>query len=372
MSFTLFIDPGFADKTGKILTFIITMASMALGLTLIPLLPPPLPIIIAFLVAYAVYREPPVGALSGSAIIGLGLLYHLSRIGFFALFPSSFLRVSVMALMFIPFLIVPPMITSNLNVIAMDIGIVAVSLLFFRSTFYLAVPIILIFATIYKNKGVLVTFAYYAFVSLPLQVMQHLKTFEAGMPPSLYTPLDIIYKDIQRYMSSVSLTEIINVLKIIGGQIEGAATDRSLVPALASYVNSLPGMFLFLVIISGLVSAAALLALKLPESLRGGQLPGRYSDAAAYALPAAMASVTNVVFFVLLGHLQHPLAFRATVNPPILVMSTSFTLAYSAPVSLSKYLLDLRMVLARRKEDLERRARSLLDDVLKADAPLVS
>jgi len=364
MSFTLFIDPGFADKTGKILTFIITTVSMALGLTLIPLLPPPLPLIVAFLVAYMVYREPPVGALAGSVVIGVGLLYHLSRIGFFVLFPSPLFRVFVMAMMILPFLIVPPMIADNLTVIAMDIGIVAVSLLFFRPTFYLAIPFILVFATIYKNKGVLVTFLYYAFISLPLQVMQYLKTYQVGVPPSLYTPLDIIYKDIQRSMSKVSLSEIIDVLRVVGGQIVmDTGKGGALGPALASYVDSLPGMFLFLIIISALVSAAALLTLKLPDSFRRTRLPGRYADVVAYVLPAIMASVTNVIFFILLDNLQRPLAFRAMVNPPILIMSTSFTLAYSAPVSLSKYLLDLKMVLAKRTEDLERRAKALLADV---------
>lgn len=364
MSFTLFIDPEFADKTGKILTFLITIASMMVGFVLIPLLPSPLPLIVAFLVAYAVYRNPSVGALVGSLIIGLGLFYHLSRIEFFELFPNPLFRVFVMAVMILPFIVAPAMMADNLTVIAMDIGIIAVSLLFFKPIFYLAVPLILIFATIYKKRSVLVTFSYYIFISMPLQVMQYLKTFQPGATPPLYTPLDVIHRDIQGSMSIVSLTEIIRVFHVIGGQMgKDTAKGRILGDALASYIDSLPGMFFFLIIISGLVSAAALITLKLPESFKKTQIPGRYMGALVYILPVFMASATNIIFFTLLDYLQRPLAFQAVVNPSILLVSTCFTLVYSAPISLSKYMLDLRKVLARQSEELGRGAKALLADV---------
>ena len=53
MSFALFMDGDMGEQTGKLVTFIINMVSMAIGFTLIPLLPSPLPYIVAFLVAYS-------------------------------------------------------------------------------------------------------------------------------------------------------------------------------------------------------------------------------------------------------------------------------------------------------------------------------
>lgn len=364
MSFALFIDQDLTEKTGKILTFLVTMASMTLGFTLIPLLPAPLPIIVAFLTAYAVYRNTPVGASAGSMVIGFGLFYHLARIGFFQLFPNLLVRVSVMAVLILPFLVVPAMLADNLAVIAMDMGIISVCMLFFNSTFYLAVPLILIYATIYRKRGILITLSYYIFISIPLQVMQYLKTFELGIPPPLYSPLDIIYKDIQESMSRVSFTEIKNVLRVIGGQMikqteNGGLLDR----ALANYIDSLPGMFLFLVIISGLVSATAILTIKLPKAIKRTSLSHRYYDVLVYLLPTVAASVTNVMFFILLDNLQHPLAFNAVVNPSILMASTGFTMAISTPVSLSKYIMDLRVVLVNRTEELERKAEDLCLEV---------
>lgn len=364
MSISLFTDLELTEKTGKVTTFLITVISMTLAFYLIPLLPTPLPIIVAFLVAYAIYRDPPVGAFLGSMIITLGLFYHLSRINFFQLFHSPLSRMFVMVVLIIPFIIVSTSLTDNLAIIAMDIGIVAVSLLFFKSTFYLAVPVILIFATIYKKRGILITFSYYTFISIPLQVMQYLKTFQEGIPPSLYTPLNIIHKDIQESMRQVSLTEINHILRVISDQIlKPAGNSGELQLALASYVDSLPGMLFFLIIISGLISVAALLTLKLPEPLKKTHFPQKYVDIMVYGLPVAAASLASVMFFVLLGILHTPLAFQAVVDPSILMLSTGFTIILSAPVSLSKYIIDLREVLAERVQKLRVGSESMLKEV---------
>lgn len=364
MGVSLFIDSDLTKKTGKLLTFFMTVASMTLAFNLIPLLPAPLPIIVAFLVAYAIYRDPPVGAFIGSITIALGLFYHLSRIGFFQLFQSPWSRMLAMVILILPFVIVSSSLSDNLAVIAMDMGIIAVSLLFFQSTFYLAVPLILIFATIYKKRGIIVTFSYYTFISIPLQVMQYLKIYKEGIPPSLYSPLDIINKDIQESMRQVSLTEINHILRVIGEQIlKPAEGGGTLDPALTSYIDSIPGMLFFLIIMSGLISAAALLTLRLHDPLKKTQLPQRYRDILVYMLPAAAASLTNAMFFILLGNLHAPLAFEADVSPSIMVVSTGFTLVLSAPASLSKYIIDLREVLAERIESLKRGSEAMLLEV---------
>ena len=177
MSFGLFVDGDFSERTGRLVTSAVTMVSMAVGFTLIPLLPQPLPLVIAFLVAYAVYRENPYAPITGSLIISMGLFYHLSRIGFFQLISDPLTNTVFKAILVAPFIICPILIHKNLQIIAMDMGIVAVSLLFFRSTFYLAIPLILVFATIYKERGIAYTFIYYASISLPLQIMQYMKAY---------------------------------------------------------------------------------------------------------------------------------------------------------------------------------------------------
>ncbi|HHL41224.1 MAG TPA: hypothetical protein ENJ36_01035, partial [Candidatus Bathyarchaeota archaeon] len=187
MSFALFMDGDMGEQTGKLVTFIINMVSMSLGFILIPLLPMPLPYIVAFLVAYATYKEKPYGMMTGSLLISLGLIYHLSRIGFFQIFPSPIMKIFILSIIIAPFTLCPAVISNNLHIIAIDMGIIAVALLCFEQSFYLAIPLILVFATIHRCRGIAFTFFYYAFISIPLQVIHYLKTFEPGVFPPLYT-----------------------------------------------------------------------------------------------------------------------------------------------------------------------------------------
>ncbi|MCW4049835.1 MAG: hypothetical protein NWE89_08875 [Candidatus Bathyarchaeota archaeon] len=352
MSFGLFMDGDFSEQTGKLITFIVTMISMAAGFTLIPLLPSPLPIVVAFLVAYSIYKDMPYGAMSGSLIIVLGLFYHLSRIGFFQLIESPLRNTILMALMIAPFVICPVIANNNLQIIAMDMGIIAVSLLFFRSTFYLAIPLILVFATIYKGKGIAYTFIYYAAISIPLQVMQFLKTYEVEMMPPLYTPLDTIYSDIQASLPTISLETLKKVFNTITGITPSEIIFNGERLAFESFINSLPGMVFFFIIMSGLISAIAILNMNMPDPIKKANMPGMYVDAMVYVLPIFAAALTNIVFFVAIDYLQAPLAFQAMVDRPILISSTTFTILFSAPVALAKYVGDLKEVREKRSDAL--------------------
>jgi len=344
MSFGLFVDRDFSERTGKLVTFAVTMVSLAMGFTFIPLLPQPLPIVIAFLIAYAVYRENPYAPIGGSLLISMGLFYHLSRIGFFQLIDEPLTNTVLMALLIAPFVICPLMMRNNLQIIAMDMGIIAVSLLFFRSTFYLAIPLILVFATIYKERGIAYTFVYYVVMSLPLQIMQYLKTFTEGVLPPLYTPLDAIYADIQGSLTTISLETILRVLNTIAGIRPPDVVLNGERLAFAAYMNSLPGMILFLVIMSGLISVIAIINMRLPDPVKEPSIPGKYVDILVYFLPIVAAAITNVVFFGAIEYLQAPLSFQATVDRTILIGSTAFTVLFSAPVSFSKFVLDMREV----------------------------
>lgn len=363
MSFALFMDGDFSHQTGKLVTFVVTAISMAIGFTLIPFFPSPLPLIIAFLVAYAVYKNKPYGAISGSAIIALGLFYHLSRIGFFQLLESPLKNTLFMALLFSPFLICPAIITNNLQVIAMDMGIVAVSMLFFKQTFYLAIPLVLVFATVYKGRGIAFTFIYYIFMSLPLQVMQYLKTYTEGSVPPLYTPLDLIYSDIQSSMSTVSLDEILKVLNTIMGLVPPDAVINGERAAFAEFINSLPGMVMFLIIMSGLISVIAILNMRLPDPVSESPIPGKYINLLVYVIPIFAAALTNIVFFVAIDTLQDPLSFQATVGRESLISSTMFTVLFSAPMSFSKYVVDLREIKETRTRAIRRKSREYLEKI---------
>lgn len=363
MSFALFMDGDFSERTGKLVTFVVTMASMALGFTLIPLLPSPLPIIIAFLVAYAVFKDKIYGAMAGSLIISLGLFYHLSRIGFFQLIQDPVKNTVLMALIIAPFVICPAMFNNNLQIIAMDMGIIAVSLLFFRSTFYLAIPLILVFATIYKGRGIAYTFVYYASISLPLQIMQYLKTFEEGMLPPLYTPLDLIYHDIQSQLTTISLDTLKRVFNTITGIMPPDVVINGEVTAFANFINSIPGMILFFIIMSGLISVITIINMRMPDPVKKAAIPGKYVDVLVYILPIVAAAITNIVFFLAIDNLQAPLAFQATVDQSILVGSTTFTILFSAPVAFSKYILDLKEVRSSRSHALIEESGKLLERI---------
>jgi len=363
MSFALFMDGDFSEQTGKLVTFVVTMVSMALGFTLIPLLPSPLPIIIAFLVAYAVFKDKIYGAMAGSLIISLGLFYHLSRIGFFQLIHDPVRNTILMALLIAPFVICPAMFNNNLQIIAMDIGIIAVSLLFFRSTFYLAIPLILVFATIYKGRGIIFTFVYYASISLPLQIMQYLNTFEEGMMPPLYTPLDLIYHNIQSQLTTISLDTLKRVFNTITGIMPPDVEINGEVTAFANFINSIPGMILFFIIMSGLISVIAIMNMRMPDPVKKAAIPGKYVDVLVYILPIVAASITNIVFFIAIDNLQAPLAFQATVNQSILVGSTTFTILFSAPVAFSKYILDLKEVRTSRSRALVEESGKMLERI---------
>ncbi len=455
------MDGDFSEQTGRVITLVVTFVSMGIGFTLIPLLPTPLPFIVAFLVAWATYKDKWYGMMSGSLLISLGLIYHLSRIGFFQIFPGPLQKVVILSFIIAPFIICPAMVTNNLQLIAMNMGIIAVSLLFFKSTFYLAIPLILVFATIYKGKGIAFTFVYYIFLSLPLQIIQYLKTFQKGVFPPLYTPLDLVFSDIQGALSYINMDELAKVGSSISEIFFTRGFERyftgtpssinetfslylktdfinytrtnplppssaplyikeafmevvsqniptysdSILPrfihetlpqfyldaidiqtrialpmmnhgnvtrivvdtypdyvnhvfqeyfreAITQLVNSVPGIVFFMVIMAGFISALALLNMSLPSPVQKSVIPGRYVDLLVYVLPIFVAAITNLTFFTAIDRLQTPLAFQATVNQAIIVNSTIFTVLFSAPVSFSKYLIDLREVKDVRSESL--------------------
>ncbi|MFX1487499.1 MAG: hypothetical protein ACFFBS_10505, partial [Promethearchaeota archaeon] len=72
------------------------------------------------------------------------------------------------------FFILPVIFYRYEDAIAINLGIIAATLLFFSETYYLAIPLILVVAALYKKTKLGLTVSYYMLISLPLQVMYYL------------------------------------------------------------------------------------------------------------------------------------------------------------------------------------------------------
>ncbi|NIN66166.1 MAG: hypothetical protein GTO63_16025, partial [Anaerolineae bacterium] len=65
--------------------------------------------------------------------------------------------------------------------------------------------------------------------------MQYLKTYEEGVLPPLYTPLDLIYHDIQSQLNTISLDTLKRVFNTITGIITPDVVINGETTALASF-----------------------------------------------------------------------------------------------------------------------------------------
>lgn len=156
----------------KILTFSVTLIAMALGMSFLPLFPQPLPILLAVLVAFVTFRDPRFGMPVGGAIIGLGLMYHLAELYFFSFLGDTPVRIAVLVVWMALFVALPIVFHRYKSALAIDFGILAVTVLFSTSTYFLAIPLILASAVFFK-KHVGLTIVYYVLLSVPLQILQY-------------------------------------------------------------------------------------------------------------------------------------------------------------------------------------------------------
>ena len=109
----------------------------------------------------------------GGAIIGFGLMYHLAELYFISFLGDTPVRVAFIVVWLALFVALP--VTSNRykSALAIDFGILAVTMLFFAPLYFLAIPLILASA-VYFKKYVSFTVVYYVLLSVPLQIMQYL------------------------------------------------------------------------------------------------------------------------------------------------------------------------------------------------------
>jgi hypothetical protein len=158
------------------------------------------------------------GMTMGCLVIGLGLVYQMSRINIISQMTTMPLaRIIVIVAIPVLFFLLPFIFHRYEDSIAINLGIIAATLLFFGETYYLAIPLILVAAALYKKTKLGLTISYYVLISLPLQIMQYLNYVltlsnprwweNPAADPFLYVPLDGILRSMQESMTQLRLFE---------------------------------------------------------------------------------------------------------------------------------------------------------------------
>jgi hypothetical protein len=279
----------------------------------------------------------------GCLVIGLAVVYHMSRINIISqISPIPLVRLTVIVAIPAVFFILPAIFHRYEDAIAINLGIIAAILLFFGETYYFAIPLILVVATLYKKTKLGLTVTYYAIISLPLQIMQYLDYVlnlsnsrwweDPAADPFLYVPVQTVFKSMQESMTQFRILEANKVMETITGQIQFSAQyDIVWVTqaVLGRYTDSLPGIMLFFVIVIGLVSVTALFARELVTK-------SHTMNAKLILSVVTSASATGVFFFLLIG-LQTPLAFRTQVDGLQVLAGISMTCLLTGCAALFNY-----------------------------------
>jgi hypothetical protein len=320
----------------RMLTFVVTLVAMALGMSILPLFPQPLPAMIAVLVAFVTFKFPRIGMSIGGAVIGLGLMYHLAQLYFISFLGDMRVRVAFIVIWMALFIAVPAIFNRYKSALAIDFGILAVAALFSAPLYFLAIPLILASA-VYFKKYVTFTVIYYVLLSVPLQIMQYYQYtvlpivrpdwwLQPGSSPPLLVPLTSIAKDLTSSMSQFRLYDMSNVIYSIAGQTTWIPDwpGRTIGDAITQYRDSIPGILMFVVIVAGLALTLVFFTrILVKEGVIG------YGDKFFQLFTATIAAA---LFFVLLSALQKPLAFTANVSPTTMLLGIFATLLFAMPM----------------------------------------
>ena len=325
----------------RILILPITLASMLLALSIMPLFPQPLPAILAFLIAFLTYKKPILGMPIGGLIVGLGLMYNLAKMDFISMLGAPETRGAVVFIFLLLFTVLPVIFRSRRAVISINLGIIAAISLFFSQTYFLAIPLIFTAVVLFKKAAAL-TAVYYLLISVPLQVMQYLNLvlpienwewwIEPGTSPPVYVPLTEIFASVQESMLQFRLYDTSLVVNSISAQItsDPPVLPHTVLEMLSHYFDSLPGIVMFLFMVLGIVLAFTFL-------IRMFFKQSNISPHAERLLPVLTATVGVAAFFILANALQNPLAFRVDINAVQMSIATFATLLFTLPTLLLDY-----------------------------------
>ncbi len=325
------------SSTLKIFTVILTLIAMALAMSILPLFPSPLPILLAVLVAFVTFRDPRLGMPIGGAVIGFGLIFHLADLYFLSFLGAENVRIAVVVVFMALFISLPIVFKTYKSALAIDFGILAVVSLFSSQTYFLAIPLILASAVFFK-KQVALTIVYYVLISVPLQILQYFTYtvqpisnswpewwLQPGSSPPVFVPLNSILADLSASMSQFRLYDASKAVYTITGQLTWIPNFNgiTLTDALNQYRDSVPGMLMFVVIVAGL-SLALIFFARLLISQGSGSLADRL-------IPCFVATCAAAFFFIFLNALQTGLAYTADVGPGTMVFGILATLAFTFP-----------------------------------------
>jgi hypothetical protein len=331
-------------KEGKGLrniAFFLTLISMTLALSFIPFFPQPLPILVAVLIAFLVYVNPAIGMPIGSVPIVIGLLYHLSTVDFIAMLGSTEVRVLFICLLIFFFVALPIRFRRYEDAIGINLGIIAATLLFFNATYFLAIPLLLTVAILFKKTQAGLAVSYYVLISVPMMLLQyfeHILTIarvdfwnDATAVPPIYVSLSPVFSNIQGSMAQFRMFDVSTTLgKILWNVVEVPGTRLHTVSqAIAQYLDSFPGMILFIVMIAGLVWAVSLILPSFVSKSRTSQ--------AETLFPALSAAGVTALFFLFMAILQVPLAFSAQINSNRMIIGILSSLAFAIPAALLNF-----------------------------------
>jgi hypothetical protein len=321
----------------RIMTFMLTLASMILGMSFIPLFPQPLPILISFMVAAVTYGYPEIGMPIGCGVIGLGLMYQLSVMNFVSMIHEwQSVRAAVIIIWLVLFIVPPIIFHRQKAALAIDLGLIAAMVMFFDQTYFLAVPLILTAGVLFNRKAVL-TVLYTVLIFVPLLLLQYLNTIlqiarsdwwlDATAVPAIYVPLSGIFADLQNSMLQFRLYDTNKIVTTITDQLYVTAypSRLTLMDVLKQYRDSLPGIMLFLAIVAALVFAIFVIL----RTLTGNSLEK--------LLPVITATSAAALFFVCLSALQVPLAISGQVSGGTAAAAVVATVLLTLPTSLITY-----------------------------------
>jgi hypothetical protein len=324
----------------KLLILPLTLASMILGLSIMPLFPQPLPIILAFLIAFLTYKKPRIGMPIGGLTIGLGVMYNLAQMNFISMLGSTLMRQVFVFVSLFLFTALPVIFHSRRAVISINLGIISAILLFFGQTYFLAIPLIFTAVVLFKKTSFL-TVVYYTLISVPFQIMQYLNLvlpierwdwwIEPGTSPPVYVPLTDIFTNVQESMLQFRLYDTSKIVYAISDQFTLTPPElpHNVLEMISHYLDSLPGIVMFLFMVIGIVSAFIFFTrtfLSKSNISHGERL-----------LPTLSATVGVALFFILAASLQGALAFRVDVNGVQMALATFATMLLTFPAFLIDY-----------------------------------
>lgn len=328
--------------TLKLITLITTIISMSLGFSFIPLFPQPIPILLAVLMGFIAFRSPRIGITVGSTLIGLSLIFHLSELSFISYLGETYNRIVFTAAWLILFIATPIIYHRHRTAIAINMGIIAAMVLFFEPIYFLAVPIILATAVFLKFSAIS-SVLYYFLISVPLMIVQYFRYTILSIPqeewwivpgssPPVFVPLNNIFSSLETSMTQFRLFDTAGFVYTVYQELFENwphVIGKTLKAAFVQYLDSFPGLFLFAVIVVGIVMALIFFAKLIIQET---SIP--YAEQLFWP---GTAIVATVLFFVMLNLLAKPLAFEANIDGATIMLATLATAAFTVPLSLIKY-----------------------------------